>query len=164
MTLNIMLDPNGMYPRMYHPQHTHLDREWDKDAKFYSRTRKPSRYLWIDFGLSLRYEDGATEPSELPIWGGDRSVPEFKEDFDIARNPFPVDVYTLGNIVREDFIQVILHHCSIVAEIYHYHGAEIFEFDIPQHARFVDDRQGPRTSTDHDPSKPGIGEDRVKTT
>ena len=107
MTLNIMLDPSHMYPQMYHPRHPHLDRDWNKDAKFYFRTRRPSRYLWIDFGLSSRYEEGVTAPSELPIWGGDHSVPEF-EDFDMPRNPFPTDVYTLGNIIREEFAQVSL--------------------------------------------------------
>jgi hypothetical protein len=57
----------------------------------------------IDFGLSRRYEDVGPH-LELPGWGGDKTVPEFRtgELYD----PFLVDVYCLGNVVREYFTQV----------------------------------------------------------
>ena len=106
MLLNIMLDPRNMYPDMYHPAFESMSRDYKKPAKYYTRTRRPTKYYWIDFGLSSRYSDDHGAPLEIPILGGDRSVPEFQGDEATLRNPFPTDVYYLGNIVREEFIQV----------------------------------------------------------
>ena len=106
MTLNIMMDPRDMYPNMYHPCAPDTARDWNGPAKFYSRTRRPSKYFWIDFGLSCRYDENAVSPQEIPIIGGDRTVPEFQGDEDTPRDPFLTDIYTLGNIVREDFLEV----------------------------------------------------------
>lgn len=106
MTLNIMLDPHDMYPNLYHLVATDSNRDYKRDARHYSRTRRPCKYYWTDFGLSRRYEPDNLNPLEVPILGGDKSVPEFKEDETIPRNPFPTDVHYLGNLIREDFIQV----------------------------------------------------------
>ena len=106
MVLNIMLDPRNMYPNMYHPTVETSTRDFNGTAKYYTRTRRPTKYYWIDFGLSSRYSDDHGIPLEIPILGGDRSVPEFQGDEATPRNPFPTDVYYLGNIVREEFIQV----------------------------------------------------------
>ena len=45
-------------------------------------------------------------PVAVPIIGGDRTVPEYKKDPRAACNPFRVDVYNVGNLIREDFLQV----------------------------------------------------------
>ncbi|KAG0696949.1 hypothetical protein DFH29DRAFT_1071863 [Suillus ampliporus] len=65
---------------------------------------RPSKYYLIDFGLSRR--DDATEenPLEYPIFGCDKSVPEFQKNADVPMNPFPTDIYYLGNIIRQEFL------------------------------------------------------------
>ena len=108
MTLNVMMDASPMFPVPYHPVSEVMKRDYTGLVKHRSRTARPVRYYWTDFGLSRRYSPDDLEPAEVPIWGGDRSVPEYLEDIDSPRNPFPVDVYVLGNLVKEDFLEVRL--------------------------------------------------------
>ncbi|KAJ3480772.1 hypothetical protein NLI96_g8117 [Meripilus lineatus] len=103
--LNIMMDPRPTFPAMFHPGDISRSRDFKSKAKFHTRTSRPTKYLFIDFGLSLRFEPGQ-DRKVFPIRGGDRTVPEFewygmKTKFD----PFPVDVYYLGNLIREEFLQ-----------------------------------------------------------
>ena len=77
-----------------------------KDVRPYTRTARPVRYYYTDFGLSRRYDSNDTNPSEVPILGGDKTVPEFQDDPYIPRNPFHTDIYYLGNLIRCDFLRV----------------------------------------------------------
>ena len=106
MSLNIMFDPHDMYPQSYHPIETESTRNFRGTAPYYSRTRRPCKYYWIDFGLSRRYDTDNINPLEEPIFGADRTVPEFQEDASVARNPFHTDVYYLGYLIKRDFLQV----------------------------------------------------------
>jgi serine/threonine protein kinase len=102
---NIMLDPSDMYPESFHPVDIERSRDFRRKAKWYSRTRRPTRYLLIDFGLSRQYDPAKGPPLEKPLRGGDKSAPEH-QDMNTPCNPFPTDVYYLGNLVREDYMQV----------------------------------------------------------
>lgn len=102
-----MLDPKAMYPDMYHPRHRTERRDYKGTAKFYSRTERPTKYYYVDFGLSRKYDPADGPPLELPILGGDKTVPEFQgEGYNIAVDPFPTDIYYLGNLIRMAFLQV----------------------------------------------------------
>jgi hypothetical protein len=103
---NIMLDPSNMYPESFHP--VKIDRSsknFDKKAKRYSRTRRPTRYLLIDFGLSRRYDPVNGPPLDKKYRGIDKSAPEH-QDMETPCDPFPTDVYYLGNLVRKKFMMV----------------------------------------------------------
>ena len=104
--LNIMMDPRPTFPDMFHPGDISRSRDFKSKAKFYTRTSRPTKYLFIDFGLSVRFPPGQ-DRRVIPIRGGDRTVPEF-EWYGIKKehDPFPVDVYYLGNLIREEFLQV----------------------------------------------------------
>ncbi|GBE80574.1 predicted protein [Sparassis crispa] len=104
MDLNIMMDPKPLYPRLYHPQSDLQSLKMGKLAKHYTRTARPTRYYFIDFGLSRKYNPDDGPPREDPIWGGDKTVPEFQTSDDPC-DPFPTDIYYLGNMIREDFLQ-----------------------------------------------------------
>lgn len=82
-----------------------MDRQYKRKAKFFSRTARPVKYYFIDFGISRRYDADNTSPREDPIWGGDKSVPEF-QDSDDPQDPFPTDIYYLGNMIRTHLLQV----------------------------------------------------------
>ncbi|EIN06241.1 kinase-like protein [Punctularia strigosozonata HHB-11173 SS5] len=116
---NIMLDPRDMYPDGFHPSRPRRARDWNGDAKFYTRTQRPSRYYLIDFGLSQLYppEGSATA---IPSLGGDKTVPELLAHPDSEYDPFPVDVYYVGNWVREYIIKVGIR----ILRDYKYHGFE----------------------------------------
>ena len=71
----------------------------------YARTSRPTKYYIIDFGLSRRYDASITSPREPPIMGGDRTVPEFEKSHDPC-DPFPTDIYYVGSLMREIFLDV----------------------------------------------------------
>lgn len=108
---NIMLDPANMYPESFHPADMRRSKDFRRKAKGYSRTRRPTRYLLIDLGLSRRYDPADGPPLDQVICGGDKSAPEH-QDRETPYNPFPTDVYYLGNLVREDYMQV--HNSSFL--------------------------------------------------
>ncbi len=112
MTLNIMMDSKPILPDMFHPTATQKTRDFRSYVQPYTRTARPVRYYLTDFGLSRRYSPNDANPLEVPIFGGDKSVPEFQKDPYSPANPFRTDVYYMGNLVREDFLQVGLP-CSV---------------------------------------------------
>ena len=100
-----MLDPTNMYPDSFHPVALGRSKDFRHKVKGYSRTRRPTKYLLIDFGLSRRYDPANGPPLDEPLQGGDRSAPEH-QDGKTPCNPFPTDVYYLGNLVRRHYIMV----------------------------------------------------------
>lgn len=104
MWMNIMMDAKDMHAEPYHPVLTYMKRDFSGYVSHYTRTQRPPKYYFIDFGLSRRYDASEENPLEYPIFGGDKSVPEFRNNEDVPMNPFPTDVYYLGNVVREQFL------------------------------------------------------------
>lgn len=102
---NVMLEPSNMYPNSFHPVAMERSKDFRRKAKGYSRTWRPPRYLLIDFGLSRLHDPANGPPLDKPIPGGDKSAPEHR-DRKTRCNPFPTDVYYLGNLVREDYMMV----------------------------------------------------------
>ncbi|EMD33660.1 hypothetical protein CERSUDRAFT_107977 [Gelatoporia subvermispora B] len=106
MILNIMMDPQPLFPDMYHPLRPNQSRDLRGTPKHYSRTVRPTRYYYIDFGLSRRYPADDVSPREPPIIGGDKTVPEFQGNLRFQpSDPFPTDVYCIGNLIRERYLQ-----------------------------------------------------------
>jgi hypothetical protein len=103
---NIMLDPTKMYIDSFHPAQPDKRRDWKGPARYRTRTQRPPRYYLIDFGLSKVYAPEDGPPRDIPVQGGDKSVPEFANDSQEPYDPFPVDVYYLGNWIREYFMDV----------------------------------------------------------
>jgi hypothetical protein len=103
-----MMDPSGMFPDGYHPVKTDRALDFKGRAKMFSRAQRPPKYYWIDFGISRQYDPSKGPPVDLPILGGDKTVPEFNTDKgdDIEYNPFPTDIYYVGNLIREQFLTV----------------------------------------------------------
>ena len=101
-----MMDPTHLFPEGFHPvrfhRHPHNLR---RAAPTRSRSDVPVKYYFIDFGISRKYDADNTSPREWPIWGGDKTVPEFQESDD-EQDPFPTDICYLGNMVREYFFEV----------------------------------------------------------
>jgi hypothetical protein len=112
MTMNIMMD-GSMYPDSWHPVNYDRKRDFSDYAKHYTRTQRPPKYYFIDFGISRRFSPDDKSPLAYPILGGDKSAPEFKKSVDQC-NPFPTDIYYLGNMIRQDFLQVSARSYSLV--------------------------------------------------
>ncbi|KDQ59039.1 hypothetical protein JAAARDRAFT_154270 [Jaapia argillacea MUCL 33604] len=107
--MNIMMDPRAMYPNSFHPADIGLSYDYNHHAKYFTRTQRPPKYYLIDFGISRRYQPGDDPSMEPIIVGGDDSPPEFTpanmQRTNYKCNPFHTDIYYLGNMIREDFIQ-----------------------------------------------------------
>lgn len=116
-----MLNPVNLYPHSFHPVETMLNRDCSGLAKHFTRTQRPPKYYFIDFGLSRRYDPSETNPREVPIWGGDKEVPEF-QDSNEPCNPFPTDVFYIGNAIRKDFLLVSLFRKRMLASRLIYWG------------------------------------------
>nr|VWP00762.1 Pheromone processing endoprotease KexB (EC [Ganoderma boninense] len=95
---NIMYDPRPMFPNMFHPRRPSRSLDYQFSPKHSTRTACPVRYFFIDFGLSRRYKSEGGPPRERPIRGGDKSVPEFETWNGELLDPFPTDIYYLGNV------------------------------------------------------------------
>jgi hypothetical protein len=103
-----MMDAKEMFPTGFHPFFKHKNATFIGDAEHLTRTERPPKYYLIDFGLSCQFDPSNGPPLEWPIKGGDKTVPEFKT---LAQyDPFPTDVYYLGNMIREQFLQVNRQH------------------------------------------------------
>ena len=100
-----MLDPTNMYPDSFHPVALGRSKDFRHKVKGYSRTQRPTRYFLIDFGLSRQYDPANGPPLDEPLHGGDRTAPEHRDGVTPC-NPFPTDVYYLGNLVRKHYILV----------------------------------------------------------
>ncbi|KAI0790922.1 kinase-like domain-containing protein [Abortiporus biennis] len=102
MRANTMMDPQPIFPDLYHPQVLNMTRDAKGTPKYFSRTLKPTKYYLIDFGLSRQYATDQMPPYELPICGGVNLVPEFQGEFvDVPSNPFLTDIWYLGYMMQE---------------------------------------------------------------
>lgn len=107
---NIMLDAAPMYPGGSHFTSTldlDMNRAWTAEAHPLTRTQcsPPVKYYFIDLGLAIHFEDDSEPTLAMPAYGGDKSPPEFQGDgMNQQYNPFPTDVYYLGNALREEFL------------------------------------------------------------
>ncbi|KAJ6492525.1 hypothetical protein C8R47DRAFT_1319353 [Mycena vitilis] len=98
---NIVQDPTHLYPAGFHPVHPRLDPSFKTHSRPITRTECWPRYYIIDFGLSRQYDPADGLPFEDVILGGDKSPPEHRF---LACNPFPTDIYFLGNLLNEKFL------------------------------------------------------------
>lgn len=99
------MNPASFYIDAFHPVNSKMKRDFSGHARFRTRTLGPPKYFLIDFGLSRRYDPSVAEPKEVPIWGADKEVPEFQNSNEPC-NPFPTDIFYIGNMIKKDFIAV----------------------------------------------------------
>jgi len=97
---NIMVDDTPLYSQRAHPTVPERRYDWRGSVSPKSLTRNPVKYYFIDFGSTLQYDTQNGPARESPGYGGDRSVPEFNSHPDEPCDPFAVDIYRLGNLIR----------------------------------------------------------------
>ncbi|KAJ7616852.1 hypothetical protein DFH06DRAFT_1012747 [Mycena polygramma] len=98
---NIVQDPTKLYPAGFHPVQPRWDPSFKKHSRPITRTECWLRYYLIDFGLSRQYDPAYGLPFEDVILGGDKSPPEHRY---LACNPFPTDIYFLGNLLNKKIL------------------------------------------------------------
>ncbi|KAI0786599.1 hypothetical protein C8Q75DRAFT_892897 [Abortiporus biennis] len=109
MVSNIMMDPRPLFPDSFHPQKPLTKPDGITEVEHFTRTFKPTRYYLIDFSLSRKYKPpDESEPLDIPVYGGDRTIPEFQPPGSCElSNPFRTDIYCLGSMFKIDFMERI---------------------------------------------------------
>lgn len=128
---NIMMDGGDLFPRPLHPKYSRYTRN---AFGRWSTYRPPRRiyvqnheYLVIDFGHSIQFASLEDRRFVINAIGRDRTVPEQQPERDGSYyDPFPIDIYQLGNTIRQTFINVredcvsrvcvlslIVHRCTL---------------------------------------------------
>ncbi|KAK0487589.1 hypothetical protein IW261DRAFT_1328703, partial [Armillaria novae-zelandiae] len=136
---NIMMDASQMYgPEGFHPHERDKKYDLSGRARPYSRTERPPKYYFIDFGLSDIYNPDDLPATICALEGGDKTVPEFlADDPDWTKrtpkhDPFAVDVYYLGNTFKAFF---------------HLRGMKGFQFMEPLIAAMTESNPSKRITT-----------------
>ncbi|KAK7055456.1 kinase domain-containing protein, partial [Favolaschia claudopus] len=101
---NILQDPTRLFPHGFHPVRPRWDYNWENLAHPITRTQCWPSYYIIDFGLSRQYDPAHGLPFEPVIRGGDKSPPEHDRAEHDRVNPFPTDIYFLGNSLKNEFL------------------------------------------------------------
>ncbi len=106
--MNVMMDPTKMYPEGYIPERPYMKVDCSGHVSpSCTRTACWPRYYLIDFGHARRYDPADGIPSEPILRGADRTAPEHSKPVaPFECNPFPTDIYYLGNMLREYFLDV----------------------------------------------------------
>ncbi|KAH9888346.1 kinase-like domain-containing protein [Cubamyces lactineus] len=99
---NIMMDGSPIYPQGFHPVLIHQTEDAIHDAHPLSRMDHPVTYYYIDFGLSVRFAEGAS-PLVVGKVGQRTDVPEMSST--VPYDAFKADVYALGDIFDRDLEQ-----------------------------------------------------------
>ncbi|TFY70762.1 hypothetical protein EVG20_g2245 [Dentipellis fragilis] len=104
---NVMMDPTDMYPKSFHPAETDMDQDLRRRAPHSTRTECAPKYYFIDFGLSDRFDpqNGPWPPLSVKTHGADRTAPEMNHSPLQFYDPFPTDIYYIGNLIKIDFLQ-----------------------------------------------------------
>lgn len=104
-----MMDASGMYPRGHHPHLTRLLPDISAKAPFVSRVmaRPPVKYYYIDFGISSKFSPDEKSRLVYGSLGRDQEVPELSTS--IPYDPFKVDIFLIGNALRQMMRDVSSH-------------------------------------------------------
>jgi hypothetical protein len=78
MKFNIMMDASPLYSTTPHPLKLKMKRDWSGPISHRSRTERPVKYYFTDFGISRQYKPEDFPVLESPIIGGNKTVPEFQ--------------------------------------------------------------------------------------
>ena len=99
------MDASSLYPQGFHPIHlNYLPNQVLKPAPTLSRRDIPVNYYYVDFGISTWFREETSDKLVVGRDGLDQDVPELSDD--VPYDPFKVDIFVLGNLFRNEFIEV----------------------------------------------------------
>jgi hypothetical protein len=107
---NIMMDGTHMYPIGFHPVHSIFLADARTYAPMVSRLEAGVKYYFVDYGISSYFPAGSNRELVLGIAGRDQDVPELSNN--VPYDPFKVDIFTIGNVLRGE-LQAVGSHSSV---------------------------------------------------
>jgi len=102
------MDATNMFPRGFHPIRSQKLPDCTTPAPVTSRFKVPVKYYFVDYGISSYFHPRAGSQTRLVVGtdGRDRAVPELSNR--VPYDPFKVDIFTIGNVLRRLFYDVCL--------------------------------------------------------
>jgi hypothetical protein len=99
-----------MYPLGFHPVHTTSLADATSFAPMISRIEAGVKYYFVDYGISSYFPAGSKRELVLGIAGRDQDVPELSNS--VPYDPFKVDIFSIGNVLRGE-LQAVGSHSSV---------------------------------------------------
>jgi len=90
-----------MYPLGFHPVESIFLDDKETVASRISRLEAGVRYYFVDYGISSYFPPGSRRELVVGIAGRDQDVPELSNN--VPYDPFKVDIFTIGNVLRGEF-------------------------------------------------------------
>ena len=108
VSANLMMSTREMWPEPYHIMRPYMDPTFTKMVKEpRTRTSRPPKYYIVIAGTSVQYRPGIPNPIAWYYDGHDKTVPElFGEWVAGSYDPFPVDIYCIGNVIQTEILDV----------------------------------------------------------
>lgn len=102
---NILMDASRMFPRGFHPvRDSFLPHDLSTPAPMIPRMDVGVKYYFVDYGISSYFPEGTERQLVLGLDGRDRDVPELSAE--VPYDPFKVDIFTIGNVLRREIVGV----------------------------------------------------------
>ena len=98
---NILFDATHMYPLGFHPVEDLFLDDITTVAPVIPRLEVGVKYYFVDYGISSYFPPGSERGLVLGVAGRDRDVPELSNS--VPYDPFKVDIFTIGNVLRGEF-------------------------------------------------------------
>ena len=114
---NVLLDAIHMYPLGFHPvEDIYLD-DITTLAPVITRLEAGAKYYFVDYGISSYFPAGSQRELVLGVAGRDQDVPELSNS--VPYDPFKVDIFTIGNVLRSE-IQAVSFHSPRLISLSHF--------------------------------------------
>ena len=98
------MDAGHMFPLGFHPVKDTLLHDVVTQAPFIPRRDVGVKYYFVDYGISSYFPAGSERHLVLGRDGRDQDVPELSDE--VPYDPFKVDIFTIGNVLRNEFCNV----------------------------------------------------------
>jgi hypothetical protein len=90
-----------MYPHGFHPVEGISFDDRNTAASRISRLEAGVKYYFVNYGTSSYFPPGSRRELVLGIAGRNRDVPELSNS--VPYDPFKVDIFKIGNVLRSEF-------------------------------------------------------------
>lgn len=95
-----------MYPEGFHPVKYAFKRDYSGWAPYIPRSVVGVRYYFADFGISVHRPGEERQEFVTGVVGRDQEPPELSDI--IPYDPFKLDIFIIGNMLRKEFCDVII--------------------------------------------------------
>ena len=117
------MDGNPLYPGGFHPVRKVSSPDGTGIAWPMSRSHFHVQYYYIDFSLSVYIPPDVQPKLAVGFFGRDQEPPELSDS--IPYDPFKLDVFILGNVLRKNFHDVRHLLPSLLKLLLIQHASEI---------------------------------------